>query len=377
MKKQIKLIDLNKIDNTFINDFSKFVTLKERLAIYKNLIDNQINFDDEEKILRNIWKSIIKRKTSWGTTQIEKTDISITEKYMSSFTTERNFLKNKDLDDVEKNYIIEADNIIKFINSKEWNEDPLSINFLKTMHKNIFKDTLGIFSGKFKNNNNSVDFANPSNNFIEEVIFLEPNKVEEEINKLIFFLSRKDIEPILKAIVCHIQLVFIHPFKDGNGRSARLYSAKILEYFTGIFLPIDDVLINLTSTSLEHNKREYIYVLNQISFNGSLKEEISNYFIQKFLEQINKNFDLFENVRVNIKKLKNIFEKNKFPKKYQESTISLLTSQLLVTVKKYMFFTDNQYDRRTIEKLIKKLIDLNILVKEESTGKEISYKVVI
>ena len=51
------------------------------------------------------------------------------------------------------------------------------------------------------------------------------------LNELVDYVHNSDDHPIIKAAIVHYQLVTIHPFEDGNGRTARLMSDYILDYY--------------------------------------------------------------------------------------------------------------------------------------------------
>lgn len=64
---------------------------------------------------------------------------------------------------------------------------------------------------------------------VPEYIPPEATEVEGLIDELVAFVAASDSHPILKAAIVHYQLVTIHPFEDGNGRTARLMTDYILD----------------------------------------------------------------------------------------------------------------------------------------------------
>ena len=59
---------------------------------------------------------------------------------------------------------------------------------------------------------------------IPEYIPPQASDIEPLLKELVDYVQTSAEHPILKAAVVHYQLVTIHPFEDGNGRTARLMS---------------------------------------------------------------------------------------------------------------------------------------------------------
>lgn len=64
---------------------------------------------------------------------------------------------------------------------------------------------------------------------VPEYIPPEFSEVPTLLDELVEYVNTTDDHPLIVAAVVHYQLVTIHPFEDGNGRTARLMSGYILD----------------------------------------------------------------------------------------------------------------------------------------------------
>lgn len=64
-----------------------------------------------------------------------------------------------------------------------------------------------------------------------EYIPPEAKDVRPLLEELVQYVRQSDDHPVVKAAIVHYQLVTIHPFEDGNGRTARLLSDYVLDLY--------------------------------------------------------------------------------------------------------------------------------------------------
>jgi len=91
---------------------------------------------------------------------------------------------------------------------------------------------------------------------------------------------------ILKAVLAHLYLAWIHPFGDGNGRTARLVEFHIL-ISSGVPAPAAHLLSNHYNLT----RSEYYRQLDQASRSGGNVLPFLTYAIQGFLEGLQLQID--------------------------------------------------------------------------------------
>ena len=88
--------------------------------------------------------------------------------------------------------------------------------------------------------------------------------LEPLVDELIDYMNDADEQPvILKAAMTHLNLTLLHPFSDGNGRTARCFQTAVLTN-EGIVAPIFSSIEEYTG----QNQQEYYDVLTEVGGGG-------------------------------------------------------------------------------------------------------------
>ena len=118
--------------------------------------------------------------------------------------------------------------------------NPYSIKDLKKIH-GIMTYLIVDESGEFRKGNEGVFDGDKCIH-----ICPPPEQINGLMDQLFSWMkkAKNNLHPLILASVFHYEFVFIHPFKDGNGRTARLWHNIILSEWKEIFeyLPIESQL---------------------------------------------------------------------------------------------------------------------------------------
>lgn len=139
-------------------------------------------------------------------------------------------IENADPEEIKEllNYKKAFELVADYLNSGE----PIQEGLIREIHKRLVEGVRGNFAapGEYRKIQNYV-----ANSKTKEIIYTPPSAFEVPcmMAELIQWLkTEQEINPVLIAGIAQFQLVHIHPFLDGNGRSARLLSTLYL-YKTG------------------------------------------------------------------------------------------------------------------------------------------------
>jgi Fic family protein len=92
---------------------------------------------------------------------------------------------------------------------------------------------------------------------------------------------------ILKAILAHLYVAWIHPFSDGNGRTARL-----IEFFILVTSSVPMPAAHLLSNHYNQTRAQYYRQLDQASQSGGDVLPFLNYALRGFVDGLRSQLDL-------------------------------------------------------------------------------------
>ncbi len=115
--------------------------------------------------------------------------------------------------------------------------------------------------------------------------FCEPAQIPVEMDKYFqWFFNERKLHPVLLAAEAHYRLVAIHPFIDGNGRTARLLMNLVLmQYgYPPAIIKVENRKTYLDAIELRQNKDR------AEPFNELIADEVLN-SLEIYLETLQKN----------------------------------------------------------------------------------------
>ena len=174
---------------------------------------------------------------------------------------------------------------------------------------------------------------------------------------------------VVKAIVAHVYFVWIHPFGDGNGRTARLLELKFLME-AGV--PSDAA--HLLSNHYNLTRTEYYKQLDMASKSGGDILPFIEYAVRGFVEQLREQINVIRDQQIDtawINYVHDCFRRDKsnsgrrrrslvlalsgIPTPVQKSTIPRLTTDLAAEYAKKT--------PKTVSRDLNALVEMDLIVK--------------
>lgn len=181
----------------------------------------------------------------------------------------------------------EIDNVIRICNelNKQLKEDEfglITVEKIKDFNKKILEGLSlneGVVPGEIRKHSVQVG----------RYIGAPAEDCEHLLGRLCEWLKSDVFEPrekgdrivygIIKSIVAHLYLAWIHPFGDGNGRTAR-----IIEFYILISAGVPDASSQLLSNHYNETRTEYYRQLEKTSTSGGNVLPFIEYAVQGFVD---------------------------------------------------------------------------------------------
>jgi len=164
-------------------------------------------------------------------------------------------------------------------------------NFHKLVGQNLGEHFKAI-PGKFRNNNVTVGhYLAPEHKDVHEMINQLCDWLQNEFH---FEKEQSFEEAIIQAIVTHVYIAWIHPFSDGNGRTARL-----LEYYLLLRAGVPDIASHVLSNHYNLTRSEYYRQIENATLKKDLTEFI-DYAIQGFRDGLYETLNIIQENQLQI-----------------------------------------------------------------------------
>lgn len=203
------------------------VTLNNEILKYITEIDKNRYKLSTVKLTRMVVNKLrknSKKKSSYASTKIEGNPLSQKQVDEVIENDERkHYLKPEQ---EVRNYFLALNYLEEKAKKKEKFSIKLILDVQKFVEKGASKDKIGlrgqmppgILFAVYDSQSGNPDYIPP-----------EYVDIPELLEELVNYVNTTDDHPLIVAAVVHYQLVTIHPFEDGNGRTARLLSGYILD----------------------------------------------------------------------------------------------------------------------------------------------------
>lgn len=177
---------------------------------------------------------------------------------------------------------------LHFIIDKAKNKVPVSTNLIKEINSYVMKSTGGIYNTMLGEVDASKGMFRKGNVTAGVSYFPNYDKVERLTNELVKFINSKMNgnltidEKLNLSFDAHFNLVSIHPFYDGNGRTSRL----LMNYIQA-FYDIPMAIVN------SEDKQEYIQALIDTRNEDNI-DFFRNFMKNQYEEYLEREIKKFE-----------------------------------------------------------------------------------
>lgn len=171
--------------------------------------------------LSNKFRKNTKKRSSYASNKIEGNPLTYEQAEIAINSENRHFLKPEQ--EIRNYYLA-----LEFLDKKLEKRESLSIKLILEVQRIICEGESEEKIGLRKAMPPGFLFAVWNDDGAPAYIPPEWNEVPDLLEDLISYINTSADHPLIKAAVIHYELVTVHPFEDGNGRTARIISSYYL-----------------------------------------------------------------------------------------------------------------------------------------------------
>ncbi len=324
---------------------------------------------------RKMLMQVSLKKGAQATTAIEGN--TLTDEEIEKVNEGIKLPPSKEYQEIEVSNILNALNILLKEVTSENKLKTISVDLIKRFNHLVGRNLGEHFEaipGKLREHNVVVGkYRAPD---YQDVEYLLKQFCDWSIKEFYFKKSQDFIDSVIQAIVTHVYIAWIHPFGDGNGRTARL-----LEFYILLRAGNPDFATHLLSNFYNETRNEYYRQLDKTTKTGDLSDFIS-YAVQAYRDGLNSILNLIQENQFRISWINYIhetFQTNKIMGKTDSLNKRRRDLMLAVPLNKELNIEEiinlnvkistvyHSLSKRTLLRDIKELINLELLKSNNDT----------
>jgi len=308
-------------------------------------------------------KNIFHKLESIGSARIEGNNTTIVEYMETNLSDRKQFSEGiKEIQNIEKSMAFVEENIVDY---------PISRALISEMHKMIVDELMPPPHGEGDSTPGQFRQVNLE---ISKSTHKPPEwlKVNEYMEELLDFVNREDSPKydLLKTAIAHHRFVWIHPFRNGNGRTVRLFTYAMLVK-AGFNVNVGRI-INPTAVFCSNRNDYYSYL--SAADNGTRSSMLSwiEYVLKGLKEEIEKIDKLsdYEFLRKEILMPSiNLSLERKYITDLESKVLKRAVDLQVISAADVKSIFPGKVDSE-VSRQIKKLIDQKMLTQEKEGGRK-------
>lgn len=244
----------------------------------------------------------------------------------------------------------------EFVSECLEHDDPITEGMIREIHRKLVSGVRGgsAAPGEYRRVQNYI-----ANSSTGQVIYTPPSAVEVPMmmSDLVRWLnSDPDIHPVLVSGIAQFQLVHIHPFLDGNGRTSRLLSTLCL-YKSGY----DFKRLFTISEYYDRDRSAFYKSIQSVRGHGMDMTGWLDYFVTGLETQMHEVRERGEHVI-----RRDVLVRKHGLNERQAIALAFILKNNKLTIQDYEAICPN-VNRRSLQRDLKAMADLGLIIGEGAT----------